>query len=188
MLGRGDSARSHVFQHSGALTGVRVIARWAPDVAIRAAVDAFVAVGFETRDDGLSAQLAARGSEWTATALQIGDARKSWKSGIVADLIEATPLELIPGFQRVIAPTLVVVAARESGDGTCELVAYPHTSRKGDPSAYAGAAPRVREAAAAIVAFAQATGALVSNEVMHGIKNDGSPASQRMVREILGWR
>lgn len=50
------------------------------------------------------------------------------------------------------------------------------------------AARRLRESADAISATCAADGTLVSQEQMTGIRNDGSPASQQMVRELLGWR
>lgn len=96
-----------------------------------------------------------------------------------------------------------MVAARELPDSTTELVLYPHTSAKGEPAGALGAACRLRTAyeaiaaagnadagtaAAGTAAAGAAAAALVSREKLVGIRNDGSPASQQMVRELLGWR
>jgi hypothetical protein len=46
----------------------------------------------------------------------------------------------------------------------------------------------VRTTIATMEAAAVADGTLISHEKMLGIRNDGSPASQQMVEDLLGWR
>jgi hypothetical protein len=185
--GSGPDARFHFLERSGSLTGARFILRRPAADAVAIAVGHLVAEGFVAREDGLDARLRETGSAWLARAVEIGDAKGSWGKGFLADLIEDTPLMIFNRFQRGIAPTLVMVAARALPDGTTELVVYPHMSGTGDPEGASGAAPRVRASVKAIVAASTADETLVSHERMTGIRNDGSPASQQMVRELLGW-
>jgi hypothetical protein len=187
-LGAGKDARFHGFEHSATLTGGRFVLRTSPADSVALALAHLVAEGFVAREDDLDARLAQLGSPWIARAAEIGDAKGSWAKGLVADLVEDTPLEIFNRFQRGIAPTVVMVAARPSEDATTELVLYPHASRKGDPGGAAGAASRVRQAISAIEAASAARGVLVEHEVMNGIRNDGSPASQEMVRKLLDWK
>jgi len=187
-LGAGREARFHALERGGVLKGARFILRRPATDAIALAVGHLVAEGFVVRDDDLDARLREVGSPWLARAVEIGDATGSWARLRLADLIEDTPLMFFDRFQRRIALTLVMVAARELPDGTTELVFYPHTSGKGDPEGAFGAASRVRDSAKSIVEACTADRSLVSHETMSGIRNDGSPASQQMVRELLGWR
>ena len=187
-LGDGNDARFHGLEHSATLTGGRFVLLSSPPDSIALALAHVVAEGFATRDDNLDARLAQQDSPWIAQAAEIGDAKGSWAKGLVADLVEDTPLEFFNRFQRGISPTVVMIAARAQDDGTTELVLYPHASRRGDPEGSAGAASRARHAIAAIAAASTASGVLVSHETMNGIRNDGSPASQEMVRQLLGWK
>ena len=184
----GKDARFSPFEHSGALTGARFVVRRAVADAIALAVTQLVAQGFIAREDNLNARLRELGSPWLAQAVEIGDANSSFAKSYLADLIEETPLVFFRRFQRKISPTLVMVAARGLTDSTTELVLYPHTSGKGDPAGAFGAAGRLRTAYEAIAAASTADTTLVSQEKLIGIRNDGSPASQQMVRELLGWR
>lgn len=186
--GRGEDARVGLFEFRGLPVGARFILRTSPTQAVQLGLDQFVAEGFDLRNDDLHGELARRGSAWTACALQIGDAKRSLRRGLLADLVEDTPLEILPVFARGISPTLVVVSARPLPDGTAELVIYPHTSGRGHPDGATGAAPRIRAAYDRILARATDDELLVAAEKMRGIRNDGSPASQQMVRELLGWR
>jgi hypothetical protein len=186
-LGGGRDARFHAFERGGTLTGARFVVRRTAADAVSLAIARLVAEGFVAREDDLDARLRETGSPWRAQAAEIGEAKGSWAKGVIADLIEDTPLMFLNRFQRGIAPTLVMVAARDLPDATTELVLYPHMSGTGDPEGAFGAAPRVRVSVAAIVAASTADGTLVSHERLTGIRNDGSPASQRMVRELLGW-
>jgi len=187
-LGAGREARFHTFERGGVLTGARFVLHRPAADAVALAVAHLVAEGFVVRDDDLDARLRGMGSPWLARALEIGDATGSWARWRLADLIEDTPLMFFTRFQRRIALTLVMVAARDQPDGTAELVYYPHTSGRGDPEGAFGAAARLRDCAKAIAEASTADGTLVSYEKMTGIRNDGSPASQQMVRELLGWR
>lgn len=186
--GRGEDARVGLFEFRGLPIGARFVLRTSPTQAVQLGLDQFVAEGFDLRDEDLHSELERRGSEWTACALQIGDAKRSRTRGLLADLVEDTPLEILPVFARAISPTLVVVSARPVADETAELVIYPHTSGRGHAEGATGAAPRIRVAYDRIRARATEDGILVSAEKMRGIRNDGSPASQQMVRELLGWR
>lgn len=186
--GVGADARTSRLEYNGPLRGARVLLRYTPDDAVRLAGDQLVAQGFVMRDDGYDGHFRAHGSAWTAVALEIGDAKRSKRTfwtGLIADEF---PFPLPKALQHAIPPTLVVAAARPGADGVTELVVYPHTSRHGDPEYAFAAAPRVAAAIDGIVTAATGAGVLVSNEVMRGIANDGSPASQAAVREVLGWR
>lgn len=187
-LGTGRDARFHTFEHSGPLRGARFVLRRGAADAIAMAIENLVAEGFVARDDALDEKLRDLGSPWTARAAEIGDTKGSWAKGIVADLIEETPLVFLNRLQRGISHTLVMVTARELPDATTELVLYPHASSKGDPGGWAGATERLRTSYEAITALCTADGSLVSQEKLIGIRNDGSPASQEMVRQLLGWR
>jgi len=187
-LGSGRDARFHALERGGTLSGARFILRRPAVDAVALAVAQLLAEGFVIREDGLDERLRGMGSPWLARAVEIGEAKGSWARLRLADLIEDTPLMFFDRFQRRIALTLVVVAARELPDGTTELVYYPHTSGKGDPEGAFGAAARLRDCASAIAEVTTADGTLVTREKMTGIRNDGSPASQEMVRELLGWR
>ncbi|MGV8884569.1 MAG: hypothetical protein ACOH1T_03135 [Microbacteriaceae bacterium] len=187
-LGGGKDARFHTFERSGSLTGARFVVRRAASDAVALAVEKFVAAGFAVRDDNLDARLREAGSPWVARAVEIGDAKGSWKKGIIADLIEDTPLVFLTRMQRGISPTLVMVTARALPDGTTELIFYPHASTTGDPEGWAGAAERIRNSAAEIANAFASEATLVSHEKMNGILNDGSPASQEMVRTLLNWK
>lgn len=184
----GADARTSRLDYNGPLRGSRLLLRCPPEEAVRLAVDQLAAQGFVMRDDGYDRHLRAQASPWTAAALEIGDAKRSKRTfwtGLIADEF---PFPLPKALQHALPPTLVVAAARHGADGVTELVVYPHTSRHGDPEYAFAAAPRVAGAIDGIVAAATGAGVLVSNEVMRGIANDGSPASQAAVREVLGWR
>jgi hypothetical protein len=187
-LGAGRDARFHMFERSGTLHGARFVLRRTPADAVASTVEYLVAEGFIERDDNLDARLEEIGSPWLARAVEIGDAKGSWAKGLFADLIEDTPLILLNRLSRGISPTLVMVAARALPEAATELVIYPHPSGRGDPEGWAGAAKRVRTTIATMEAAAVADGTLISHEKMLGIRNDGSPASQQMVEDLLGWR
>ncbi|MFF7292537.1 hypothetical protein ACFY9N_08380 [Microbacterium sp. NPDC008134] len=147
-----------------------------------------MAEGFDPRDDGYAALLDEQGSEWTAIALEIGNeerSRRGWWQGLLTDDL---PFPLPRFLQPSIPPTIVVVAARPVSRSVAELVVFPHTSRRGDPTYASAAAPRISAAIERISAAAGAEGAMLSHETMRGIPDDGNPASQQMVRDVLGWR
>jgi hypothetical protein len=159
-----------------------------PERLVRIAAEFLTGEGFEHRDDDFGAGLRERRSEWTATALEIGDERgskRSWWRGL---LTEDLPFPLPHALQHVLPPTLVVAAARPVAAGVAELVVFPHTSARGDATHARAAAPRVTAALERITAAAGAEGAMLSHESLSGIANDGSPASQAVVREVLRWR
>ena len=187
-LGAGKDARFHFFDDSGTLTGARFVMRRHAADAVVLGVAHLVAEGFVAREDNLNARLRELGSAWSAQAAEIGDARGSWGKGFLMDVIEDTPLVFLNRFQRGISPTLAMVAARELPDATTELVIYPHSSGRGDPEAWSGASARLRQSYEAIASTTTADGTLVTHEKLIGIRNDGSPASQQMVRELLDWR
>ncbi|WP_159500006.1 hypothetical protein [Microbacterium sp. 18062] len=64
---------------------------------------------------------------------------------------------------------------------------YPHVSTIGG-SDQKDTNPLMRQALAALDEEFARTDVLVSRETIRSIKNDGSPASQAVVREMLDWR
>lgn len=186
--GRGRDARTSRGAWKGSLHGARWVVRSTPDRLVRIATDFLEAEGFDVRADGFAETLRAQGSEWTATALEIGDEKRSsrgWWQGFLTDDL---PFPLPRALQHVIPPTLVIVAARRVAGGVGELVVFPHTSGRGDAEYARAAAPRVTAALEGITAAAGAEAAMLSHETLNGIANDGSPASQAVVRDVLGWR
>jgi len=185
--GAGRDARFRSFlRRYDTLRGGRFVVRRPVADAVASTVERLVAAGFVAREDGLDDGLREAGSPWTARAVEIGDPDRSRGREWVADLIKDTPLDWV--LQRKISHTLVVVAARDLGGGTTELDVFPHMSATGIPSGAAGAEGRLRTVLAAIQSAGTADGALVSYTRSMGIPNDGSPASQEMVRTLLGWR
>lgn len=63
------------------------------------------------------------------------------------------------------------------------MVIFAHVSVRGWTSSN-DAAPLLKAALDRV----EASASVVSREPMHGIPNDGAPASQAFVREVLGWR
>lgn len=176
--------------HQGALTGRRLVVRWSPADAVAAGIEQVLAQGFARRDADLAERLHAEGSAWVAGAAEIGEKRRSWRRGLIADIVEEVlPIDLIPGLRRTAAPTLVVVAARPLPDGTTEVLLMPHASRTGDPEAAFGAAPRVRAAADGLVEAARAAGALVAvDRRTLGVADPDCPASRKAAKRLLGWK
>ena len=121
-------------------------------------------------------------------ALRIGDRAKSWRRGIVADLVEDfVPVDLIPGLRRGIAPTVAMVAARALPDGSTELYVMPLSAKTGDPSGSFGAAPLVRAAIAGVRETAEADGAFVSADApVLGVADPDCPASRAKATTLLG--
>lgn len=186
--GVGADARVSRLVYSGPLRGARITLRYTPEDAVRLATDQLVAQGFVVRQDGFDARVRAQGGGWQAVALEIGDAKRSKRTfwtGLIADEF---PFPLPKALQHSIPPTLVVATARQAADGTTELVVFPHASRDGDPEYSWAAAPRVTAAVEGITTTASSSAALIDHEVMRGIPNDGCPASQQVVRDLLGWR
>ncbi|GAA1328682.1 hypothetical protein GCM10009659_32380 [Leucobacter albus] len=157
---------------------------------MRAGIDQTLAQGFARHSVDLAAKLGAEGSEWVAQAAVIGERRKSWRRGVIADLVEEVlPVDLIPGLRRTVAPTLAVVAARPLPDGATELLLMPHASHTGDPQAAFGAAPRVRAAADGLAAAAGAAGALIEADRRSlGVRDPDCPASRAAAKRLLGWK
>jgi len=172
---------------TGPLRGARWITRSTPERLIRVAGEFLEQAGFERRHDGFDEKLRDRGSEWTAIALEIGDEERSKRRRLLGLILEELPLPVPRAFQRVLTPTLVVAAARPVSARVAELVVFPHTSRRGFPPHSRAAAPRIRAALEHITEAAGMEGAMLSHESLAGIPNDGSPASQALVRDVLGW-
>lgn len=187
-LGAGRDARASRLTFTGPLRGARWIVRSDAERLIRIAEEFLRDEGFVPHGADLAAELLRRGSEWTAVALQLGDEERSTRGRWLSILTEQIPIPLPRMLQPVLPPLLVVAAARRVSNGVGELVVFPHTSGRGHPAHSRAAAPRVRAALEAITAAAGAEGAMLSHESLAGIPNDGSPASQAMVREVLGWR
>ncbi|MBC6494695.1 hypothetical protein BEP68_07600 [Microbacterium sp. 4-7] len=185
--GSGRDARTPMPMFTGPLRGARWITRSTPERLIRVAVEFLEDAGFEQRHDGFDEKLRGRGSEWTAVALEIGDEEKSKRRALLGLVIDELPFPVPRAFQRVLSPTLAVVASRPVGPLVSELIVFPHTSRRGAPPYSRAAAPRVRDALEQITAAAGLEGAMLSHESLAGVPDDGSPVSQAVVREVLGW-
>lgn len=187
-VGDADDARFVDLAHQGALTGRRLVLRYPPSDAVRLGADQLLAQGFARREEDVDAKLRAEGSPWTAQALRIGDRAKSWRRGIVADLVEDfIPVDLIPGLRRGIAPTVAMVAARALPDGSTELYVMPLSAKTGDPSGSFGAAPLVRAAIAGVRETAEADGAFVSADApVLGVADPDCPASRAKATTLLG--
>ncbi|QAY73460.1 hypothetical protein ET445_09035 [Agromyces protaetiae] len=185
-----SDARFSGLTSTGMVRGRRLVVRYVPGDAVRLGVDRLLAQGFARHESDLAALLAAEASEWTAQAVQIGDAKKSWKRGIFADLVEDLVIfDLIPATQRTIAPTLVIVAARALPEARTELLVVPHTSWRGDPGSTDGAASRVEAAIEGVIAVAHAAGALVSADGPSlGLGGGEHGASSKTAKRLLGWR
>jgi len=125
-------------------------------------------------------------SGWVAQDLYLGDIRKSWRRGAVEWFTEGTGLDLFVPFWRGATPTLIVACARATREGT-ELVIASHVSVRGGADSN-DAAPLLRRSWDALEQRFRADGVFVSREKLWKIENDGSPASQKVVRELLGWR
>lgn len=186
--GSGRDARTSRLEYKGPWLGARWIVRSDSERLVRIAADFLTEEGFETRADGFAESLREHGSEWTATALEIGDEKRSQRSWWRGLLTDELPFPMPHALQHVLPPTLVVASARPVAAGVAELVVFPHTSARGDVTHARAAAPRVAAALEQITAAAGAEGAMLSHESLRGIANDGSPASQAVVRDVLGWR
>ena len=186
--GSGRDARTRRLQFDGPLCGARWVVRSDAPRLVRIASEFLQEQGFVSRDDGLDATLREQGSDWTSAALEIGDETRSrrglWQGLWTDDL----PFPLPRALQHSVPPTLVVVAARRVATGVAELVVFPHVSRRGDAEYARAAGPRIRAALEGITAAAGAEGAMVSHESLSGVPDDGSPFSQAVVRDVLGWR
>ena len=156
-----------------------------PREALDLAVQRLASHGFAVGDATFQARLRESGSEWLAQDVRLGDVRTSWKKGIVAWLADGTGLDFFPRFWRGATPTLVVACSRATPQGT-ELVIFPHVSIRGGSDSN-DAYPLVRRAVSDLDDDFIRRGVLVAKEKLRGIKNDGSPASQRVVKELLGW-
>lgn len=172
------------------MRGSRWVVRSTPDRLVRIAADYLIAEGFDPRadNDTFAGTLAAQGSEWTAVALELGDEKRSnrgWWQGFITDEL---PFPLPRRLQHVLPPTLVVAAARSVSSSVAELVVFPHASRRGDAQHSGAAAPRVAAAIDGITSAAGAESAMLSHESLRGLPDDGCPASQQVVRDVLGWR
>lgn len=186
--GSGRDARTSRLRFDGPFRGARWVVRSDAPRLVRIATEFLQEQGFEHREDGFEATLRARASDWTATALEIGDERRSRRGFWQGFLTDDLPFPLPRALQHSLPPTLVVVAARRVTSGVAELVVFPHISLRGDAEYAWAAGPRVRSALEGITAAAGAEGAMVSHESLRGVPNDGAPFSQAVVRDVLGWR
>lgn len=166
--------------------GARLVVNEDPVDLLRTAVDVLVRSGFVDGGDAFANAIGQLGSEWVARDVRLGDITQSRKRSVLEFFTEGTGLEFFPRFWRGATPTLVVAAARSVGDAS-ELVIYPHYSTRG--GSYANdAAPLLRRTVTEIADLYRSRNRLVSSEKLLSLKNDGSPASQAVVREVLGWR
>lgn len=185
--GRGKNARVAPIRLDGfASRGGRLIARLPPSTLLDAAVRALIAQGFEPGDTTFAEKVRATGSEWLAQDVVLGDINASRTRRLVTWLAEDTVLEVIPQLWRGVTPTLVVASTRETAEGT-ELVVFSHPSTRVGSGRNDAAVP-MQEALRVLGRELSAQNLLVRREQMNGIKNDGAPASQAVVRDLLGWR
>lgn len=145
-----------------------------------------VAQGFAAGDGGFGERVVQSGSEWIAHDLYLGDGEISRKRGVLTWLLEDTGLELLVPFRRPATPTLIVACARPRRAGA-ELVIASHVSVRGASDSN-DAAPLLRRVWDGLEERFRADGVFVSREKLWRIENDGSPASQKVVRDLLGWR
>ncbi len=192
-LSNSDDTRFIDLVYQGALTGRRLLVRYSPSEAVQLGVMRLLAQGFSLRQEDLNVALRAEGAAWTAQALTIGDRKKSWQRGIVADLVEDfIPVDLFPALRRTIAPTTVIVTARAISSGNessevTELFIVPLSSNSGDPSSAFGAAPLVRAAIAEVISTAEGQGALISaDKQILGVSDPDCPASRSKATQLLG--
>ncbi|GAB3153536.1 hypothetical protein GCM10027058_22350 [Microbacterium neimengense] len=157
-------------------------ASWGLDVAVHELVKR----GFATGDGGFGTRVQASGTEWIAHDLYLGDVQVSRKRGVITWLLEDTGLEMLRPFRRPATPTLIVACARPM-QGGAELVIASHVSVRGASDSN-DAAPLLRSAWDGIEERFRADGVFGSREKLWPIENDGSPASQKVVRALLGWR
>ncbi len=186
--GSGRDARASRAGARRPLRGARWVVRSNAERLARIATEFLEDEGFEVRADGFAERLRADGSEWSAVALELGDEKRSRRGFWQGMLTDDLPFPLPRFLQHVIPPTLVIVASRRVASGVAELVVFPHLSRRGDPEYAAAASPRIHDALERISAAAGAEGAMLSHEALRGTPDDGSPFSQAVVREVLGWR
>lgn len=186
--GSGRDARTSRLQFDGPFRGARWVVRSDARRLVHIATEFLQEQGFESRGDGFDDALREQGSEWTASALEIGDERRSRRGFWQGILTDEIPFPLPRALQHSIPPTLVVVAARRAATGVAELVVFPHVSRRGDAEYARAAGPRIRAALEGITSAAGAEGAMVSHESLRGVPDDGAPFSQAVVRDVLGWR
>jgi hypothetical protein len=180
--GRGEELRVRPFSVGGIARGARLIVRDTPAAALGLALDALRQERFDLGDDRVARALVERGSEWIAQDVRVGHPDPSWNTGFMDAMLSDTLLTVVPGLWRRVTPTVVVASARPHPEGA-ELVVFSHVTVRGWTSSN-DAAPLLKAALDRV----EASGAVVSRERMHGIPNDGSPASQAFVREVLGWR
>lgn len=185
--GRGRDARIAPIRWNGLpVRAVRFVVADDAPAAMDSAVTRLESEGFASGDGEFAQKVTATGSDWIARDLSLGDIRTSWKRGAVDWFLEGTGLDLIPGFWRGATPTLVVACARPGSVGTELLIATHVSVRGGSDSNDAG--PLLLRAADALEKDFVARDVLVSREKLWKIENDGSPASQKVVRDLLGWR
>ncbi|MDF2993705.1 MAG: hypothetical protein K0S37_4219 [Microbacterium sp.] len=153
-----------------------------PDGALALMVNALREERFDLGDDRIARALRQRESEWVAQDVRIGHAEPAWNTGFIDAMLSDTVLTFVPGVWRRATPTIVIVSARAHEEGA-EVVVFSHPTVRGWTSSN-DAAPLLNAALDRV----EATGRIVSRTKMHGIPNDGAPASQAFVREVLGWR
>ncbi len=145
-----------------------------------------VAQGFAAGDGSFEERLRRSDSEWIAHDLYLGDVRISRKRGVITWFVEDSVLEFLPRFRRAATPTLVIACARPTREAT-ELLIASHVSVRGASDSN-DAAPLLRRAWDVLEERFRADGVFISRETLWKIENDGSPASQKVVRDLLGWR
>ncbi|UIN29440.1 hypothetical protein [Microbacterium binotii] len=185
--GRGRDARVRPLRWNG-LPGraVRFLIETDAASALEVARCDLVAQGFAAGDGGFGERVALSDSEWIAHDLYLGDVGISRKRGVLTWLLEDTGLELLVPFRRPATPTLIVACARPM-EGGAELVIASHVSVRG-ASVSNDAAPLLHSVWDMLEERFRADGVFLSRDKLWRIENDGSPASLRVVRDLLGWR
>lgn len=182
---RGKDAKARPGEIGGILRGARLQVSMSPPQAVASAVAQLTAQGFDVRDRGEGAQLAAQASPWIVAAVEIGDARKSRRSEMLSVVLEDSVLDFLPALRPALPPVMVIAAARALPGGSTELQIAPHRSRSGSDKTNL-VAPRVTAAIEAIRTDPRA-GVTVFDWTLQA-PDSGSPASDAAARELFGWR
>ncbi len=180
--GRGASLQVRPLSVGGIARGARLVVRDTPAAALALTLDALQQERFDLGDDRIPRALRDRGSEWIAQDVRIGHPNPSWNTGFLDAMLSDSLLTVIPGLRRHVTPTVVVASARPHEKGA-EVVVFSHVTIRGWTSSN-DAAPLLKAALDRV----GTSGKVMSREPLHGIPNDGAPASQAFVRDVLGWR
>ncbi|WP_203758747.1 hypothetical protein, partial [Cellulomonas chitinilytica] len=151
----------------------RLEVRDSPDRAVDNAVRELVVQGFVVAPQDVGAVLARQGSPWVARLVEIGDTGAAWRRGCLIDAVDVVTLGIAGTFlRRRIEHVVLVVTARATLSGTCELVVGPTRVPMAADDSLGSAGPRYATALERLAAGYDGAGALV-----------GKPTSTPHVRD-----